>query len=261
MTSDRREPTISSTAPGAGITPERDEIASHQQRAQARPPGNRAIAPTTRVVRSPLTPFALLLALTGLGLAGFVYWQMLGLQSALNEADARILSLEQRLELSDDESTQSVTAIRAKLKWADSEIRKLWGVAYDRNRKAIAEHGQQLTALDKTVKTAAADTRKMLAANAAQASSVAALESAAGARKAEVDRVAGDLSTQRQQLQSVVDQANRLNQQLTRLQTDLSGRVKSNEEAIEAIDAYRRNINRDLLRLQQQVQQGGGSSP
>ncbi|TQV79486.1 hypothetical protein FKG94_11505 [Exilibacterium tricleocarpae] len=257
MTPERREPTISN------ITPDRDEIASHQQRTKVRPPpppNHGGTPPPTRVQRSSLTPFALLLALTGLGLAGFVYWQTLGLQNRLAQADERIQSLEQRLELSDDESTESVTAIRAKLKWADSEIRKLWGVAHDRNRKAIADNKEQLAALDKSFKATAAETQKILASSSAQAASVAALESQTSARQAEVDRVAGDLVAQRQQLQSVVDQANRLDQQLGRLQTDIAGRVKTNEEAIEAIDAYRRNINRDLLRLQQQVQQGGRAS-
>ena len=255
MTSDRKEPTLSS------IVPERDEIASHQQRAgaRARPRSNpnAAAPPPVRRARSPLAPFALLLALTGLGLAGFLYWQVQGLQQALGQADSRIQELESRLELSDDESSQSVTAIRAKLKWADSEIRKLWGVSHDRNRKAIAENKQQLQAVEKTVKGSVAETGKLLQQSTAV---VTDLQAQSEVQRELMDGVVDDINAQRQQLQAMADLANRLDQQLGRLQTDMNRRVKSNEEAIEAIDAYRRNINRDLLQLKQQVQ-GGGASP
>jgi len=59
------------------------------------------------------------------------------------------------------------------------------------------------------------------------------------------------LADQRKRLQDAVDLANRLDRKLG----DLAGRVKTNEEAIEAIDAYRRNINRDVLQLKQRLDQ------
>jgi hypothetical protein len=53
-------------------------------------------------------------------------------------------------------------------------------------------------------------------------------------------------------LQSANEDLAKLSSQLQGL-TGLDTRVTSNEEAIEAIDAYRVNINRQLLEIQQQL--------
>src|SRR5690606_25375675 len=124
------------------LKPEQDEIVRHRQRAASggvkTPTGTtRAHTGSHRTVStgSKLAPFAFLLAITGLGLAGYAYWQLLESQKTTEAALVRIADLESRLALTGDESEASMAALQAKLKWADSEIRKLWGVAYDTNRK------------------------------------------------------------------------------------------------------------------------------
>lgn len=260
MAAERKEPTISS------IVPDTDEIDTHQQRINGSRPQSQAQQYRTRnldkpppapvrAASSPLTPFAFLLALTGLGLAGFVYWQLLAAQQLLTTAEERIVVLEKRLELSDDESSQSLTAIQAKLKEADSEIRKLWGVAYDRNRKKLEEHASQLGSLEKTLTATVVDTRKAQQLATATNTKLREFEKEGAEQRQRVDKVASSLNEQQLQVQAAVDVVNRLQQQVTRLQSDLATRVKNNEESIKAIDAYRLNLNRDLLQLRQQLNQ------
>lgn len=55
------------------------------------------------------------------------------------------------------------------------------------------------------------------------------------------------------QSQELVDQLNTLKQSLKASQLDLKTRVAGNEEAINAIDAYRRQVNRDIQQIKQQL--------
>jgi predicted nucleic acid-binding Zn-ribbon protein len=267
---ERKEPTL--TGIGAGVNPDHDELQALRPNngAGATPSGksNKA-APTAarpaaaRVVTksSPLAPFALLLALTGLGLAGFVYWQFMQTQQQLIAADARLLELEKKLELSDDESSQSVTALRAKLKWADSEIRKLWGVAHDRNRKAIADNKNKVAKLEKSlasVKNTSSAAKKLAD---GQAKTLAAVKAETKTLAGQSSKAVSDAAAAQKQLRELVDKANRIDQQLVNLKSDLLTRVKDNEEAIEAIDAYRRTINRDILQLKQKHTQAPAPAP
>src|SRR5690554_1980272 len=107
MVQDRKEPTLS------GIKPERDEIASHQNRINKRPPppppsrpaGGSAPAPQAAAPKSSaLTVIALLLALVGVAGAGFGVWQFQESQAALTVANERITELEARLNLTSTES-------------------------------------------------------------------------------------------------------------------------------------------------------------
>lgn len=255
---ERKEPTIGS------IVPDKDEIQARQQQRGQKATRSRPVEPAPAPAKSSgsLGGLALVVAIAALGGSGFLAWQLQQSQQNLIAAEQRIQELESRLELSDDESSQSVTAIRAKLKWADSEIRKLWGVSYDTNRKSIKANQTKLASVDKSLggvkSSAASAAKKADAANKLAESQKATLGSIQQDVKSSVDRlgkIEGTVNGQRQQLQSAVDAANRASQQVNRLSSDLSARVQSNEEAIEAIDAYRRNINRDLLQLQQRLNQ------
>jgi len=269
MAADRKEPTISS------IVPERDEIATHQQRMgsksahthqtqgkadKAYPERSPTAAPVARGAL--LISFTLLLALAGIGLGGFLYWQLTLSQQQLVQSEQRIAVLEKRLELSDDESSQSLTAIRAKLKWADSEIRKLWGVSYDTNRKAIESMQKELAGLQKTLISTIASTRNIQTLAKTHKTQIESIKKRNTERDQRVEKSLATIEIQQQQLKSLSDTTNsvvnltdKLELKLNKLQLDLLARVKSNEEALAAIDAYRRNINRDILQLQRQLQQ------
>lgn len=247
---DRREPTISSSLP-------LDKEESFRARAQpgqggaARSSAPRSGPPPVSsrpvVVRSPLAPLALVVALAAAGFSGYLFWQLQQTQQsavvsthALSGADARIAELEKRLMLSDDESTQSLTALQANVKENASEIRKLWGVAYDRNRTAIAKLEESVTKLEKSV--AGIDGR---------------IKSAVGEVAGEV-RVLSELVDAQQAVinradQSVKEQAAAIKaatQKLDSLEGPLRKQVQANADAVQAFDAFRLQVNRELLKLQ-----------
>ena len=121
MKPERREPTFGGAADSADSTPT-TAASSPSPKPQAAPV----------VVEAGLSKIGLLgflLAVVASAAAAVVYLDGQNYrkqaQAELAKADARIAQLEKRLDFTDEESSQSVEAIRAKLKWADSEIRKL----------------------------------------------------------------------------------------------------------------------------------------
>jgi uncharacterized protein HemX len=253
---ERKEPTL------GGVTPDETNDANSRRPRAAKPTSNRAKPQPVQAAPSRMGGLALLIAVAALGGSGYLAWQLQMAQESLVTADQRIVVLEQKLELSDDESTQSLTALQAKLKEANSEIRKLWGVAYDTNRKQIASNKSKISGLDKGAKSLKSDiakTKSKVDGAEKQANTLAAslktLSQQVSTDKARYDSALGGVGDQRKQIQNAVDDVNRLKQQLAKLNLDLTGRVKNTEEAIDAIDKHRLTINRELLQLKQQ--QGG----
>lgn len=254
---ERKEPTLS------GITPDKDEIEARQPRNQRRPERSPTTPPPggtpPRGGQAPasgpggLTIIALILALAGLGGSGFLAWKFTQAQQTLGQAEARIADLEQRLDVTYDESSQSVEAIQAKLKWADSEIRKLWGVSYDTNRKNIASNSEQIEKLSSELASVKKETSGAQSAAANLKKSLSEVQSSVTGLKNSV----ATLDEQRNRLQNLEEKLDQLDDRIAQLR-NLSDRVKTNEEAITAIDSYRRSINRDLLAIKQQL---GQTSP
>lgn len=252
MVQDRKEPTLS------GIKPERDEIASHQNRINKRPPppppsrpaGGSAPAPQAAAPKSSaLTVIALLLALVGVAGAGFGVWQFQESQAALTVANERITELEARLNLTSTESGQSVSQIHEKLEWADSEIRKLWGVSHDTNRKAIRANADKIAGLESSLKTAAADAKKASELAATQGRTLETLRSQSGEQQLRITRASEEIDLLKQQVRETSSKVNTVAGQMD----NLPARVASTEEAIKAIDAFRRTANSDIQQLKQRM--------
>lgn len=247
MVQSRREPTISSsdfTAPLEEDVPQR--VGGGQS-----PRRKSAPTPAPKKSGMGLAIFAFLVALCAVGAGGFAIWQNLELNQQLTDATARILELENRLTLSDDESSQSVTALQANLKQAvknigtnESEIRKLWDTR-NVNRKAIAQNSSKSEGAVGELRKEIQGLDKSLAANKAEQSQLATQFDEMMASSESVERQIDKLRSQLAELETVSKKIAQVDQ--------LNGRVRSNEEAIEAIDAYRLNINRQLVELQQKL--------
>lgn len=238
MSQERKEPTIS-------LRPAQDEITERQRStptAGRKPATGTPVSSRPVVVKSKLAPFALLLALTALGLAGFVYWQFTLTQQSLALAEKRIVDLEGQLALTGDESSASMAAMQAKLKWADSEIRKLWGVSYDTNRKKITANEDSISALTKKANSMQSKVDKAVKSTSVEVKAVSDLVAAQSSSLTSVEKQQGNLQTQ---MQALIDRLNLMESELK--QSD--SRIKTNEQAIEAIDAFRRSVNKDLLQL------------
>ena len=269
---ERKEPTISgleaSSRPAPG-KPAAQKPVEKTRVQRAVPAGNSEPVPQSHrapvAKASPLLPFALVLAVTGLALGGFVYSKLLKSQAVFAQAEQRIQELEGRLSLSDDESSQSVAALSAKLKWADAEIRKLWGVAHDRNRKAIdgnkkslASVKSSLNKVQKQQKSVSASTSKVKSTVDEAKRSLVTLSKDLGQQQAQLADVEASSVEQQAQMRELIDKANGLELQLKKLKGSLADRVKANEEAVASMDAYRRSTNRELLQVQQRLNQASG---
>lgn len=241
--SERREPTISN------LPVDKDEPQRGRAQASAAPTSRPVPPPASSrpmVVKSPLGPVALLLALAAGGFAGFVYWQLQKAEGALEQtrtaltsAEARVTDLEKRLMLSDDESTQSMTVLQANVKEHAAEIRKLWGVANDRNRKAIAQLEGKVAELEKAA-TGVDD--KIKAALADVSGELKVVSELVDAQQTVINSADQAYKTQAQTISGVSKKVDELDSELRR-------KVAAHEEAIKAIDAFRAQVNRDLIKL------------
>jgi len=242
--SERRDPTISTLPLDKDETARARGPVATSTKTTPPPVSSRPV-----VVRSPLGPFALLCALAAGGFAGFVYWQlqlarqdMQRSSTALRAAEARVTELEQRLSLADDESTQSITVLQANIKENTSEIRKLWGVTNDRNRKAIAQLEEKAAALEKTL---GGVDDKIKAALAEVTGELSVLSDLTEAQQTAIQSAEQAVKNQVQNLAV----ANKKLEQMEQLDSELRKKVQAHEEAIKAVDAFRLQVNRELIKL------------
>lgn len=243
---ERREPTISAYSPSKEDVARQKGNTSTRAPQQTRPSAARSPVARPVATKSPLASIALIFALVATAAAGFSYWQLLATQKVLTTADARIANLESKFELSGDETTASAQTMQAKLKWADSEIRKLWGVSFDVNRKAIASNQTAIVKATQTANSAksgiAAQLKKLTQGLAGELRLVSEL----------VDAQQDSMIAIEKQNAEIVGSDQNLTSKLNILDSnrkELEKRIKSNEQAIEAIDAFRRNVNQQLLQL------------
>lgn len=256
MSGERREPTF-----GGG----NQEVAPKPHQAHERPAS--APVPVASSGGSGLAWFGLLVGVAACAGAGYLYWagqqQAVIAAAELQSAEDRIAKLEQRLDFSNEESSQSVESLRAKVKWADTEIRKLWGIAYDRNRKSIDSHKKQLSSLSKKLKATSAEATKTAKLAAAQASNISSVKSSAESSKAVAEQAQKQLLSQEKQLKNLLGDVQLQATQVDQLRNGLLERVKQNEESIDSITVYRRTTNREILSLQKRLAklQGVSTTP
>lgn len=224
------------------IRPDSDEVAARKNDARksaprqsppsqgagssgtVRPPEKKQ-ADSKRGGLSGLMLLLLALIVLGGGWALFQQHQTIGiLQSNIGEAEDWInrskLSMarfEGRLSEADRELLESGSEITEKLAFLDSEMRKLWGVANDRNRKAIEANQKSAEFLEKKtdyLEKQRAEQRQLLTA-------------------------------QSEQLAAIKAKAHSLDQELAQiaeLQQALSGTIAENAESAQALEAAHREL-------------------
>ena len=238
---ERREPVIS------GIRPERDEIARHQQRAGptsgsgGRPPVS---SRPPEVVKSKLAPFAFIFAFVGIGLAGYAYWQLTLSQQELATAETRLEDIEGRLKAIDDASSASLSTLKESSKENFSEIDKLWATR-NVNKNAIAENKAEIEKIAKNTNGLEAKLQGKI--NSAVAD-VKLMNELVEAQQGAMDSIDRKYQQQMAQVQALSDKV----VELEAVKTEYQRRIQSLEQAIEANDAFRRQVTQDLLRIKGQ---------
>ena len=165
-------------------------------------------------------------------------WQ---LQQALDAADLqmrgyaqRIGDLEDRLSDTDEGMSQSSAAMAVKIKELYSEVDKLWAQR-NLHRKNLAE----LEAKDKQLGSADSKAGKDLATLKEDIGKLATVAD-------DLERLLANAGTNEAQLERLSDDINRLTLEAARL----NKRVTTNEEWVESINGFRRQVNATLSQLQ-----------
>lgn len=252
---ERREPTLSTS----GISepePRRQQSygPEHDDREPARPsrkPTPSASAAYAPAPSSSLPAIALVIALVAVAGAGFLGWQLFQAQAVLKQADERIKGLEQQLSLTSEESSASVVTLQSNLKKLDGEVRRLAGLG-EEHRKTLAANAEKLTAVNRDLANAQKAATDAKAGVSSLRQEISANKTLADAAIAKVDGMTANMSQNAQSIQNLKEEVDKIALEMTVID-GLASRTKNNEDAISAIDDFRRSTNRELLQIKQQL--------
>ena len=174
----------------------------------------------------PPKDFFFYLIVAGIILATFA-WTFFGISSQqdnLVKINNRLITLEENVQTSSDSSEENIETLLADLKIINREIRKLWDLSNKKNKKDISVLSEQNKVISDEifeVQNSSASNTKSLA---------------------EIDASLKNIKTRLAKLSSFELNSNTFAERLVEL-----------EEAIEAVDAYRKQTNQTIADLQDQL--------
>ena len=172
-----------------------------------------------------------LINLGGLVILGLWFFNASGYQQETGQSFVqRISFLEEEISSIKAVNEESIDSLEEQTKFIDKEIRKLWDLSNKRNRKNIDSLTIQLTEVNESFEKLFKSNNSILAKQRARALEIAKLE-----------KVQADLKVKLTNLNALSESS------------DISEKLKSQEEAIAAFDAYRKQVNRTLLELEEKL--------
>ena len=166
-------------------------------------------------------------------------------QLKLASANTRIEALEDRLRMTDQVMTEVGVETDEQINLWESEIRKLWAITNERNKKWIQDNQKLLERQKSTITSLESNDRNLK-------SAVDRHERAFAQQQAVIDQLAS-IELQLQQIlrgqRDLVDKVNVASQSVASMGT----RVTDNEQAVVAIDAYRLQINTRLSDIERRL--------
>ena len=172
-----------------------------------------------------------LINLGGLVILGLWFFNASGYQQETGQSFVqRISFLEEEISSIKAVNKESIDSLEEQTKFIDKEIRKLWDLSNKRNRKNIDSLTIQLTEVNESFEKLFKSNNSILAKQRARALEIAKLE-----------KVQADLKIKLTNLNALSESS------------DFSEKLKSQEEAIAAFDAYRKQVNRTLLELEEKL--------
>ncbi|MGB2380292.1 MAG: hypothetical protein ACPH9H_00675 [Porticoccaceae bacterium] len=225
------------------IVAERDDIIGRPVSGQRsdKTVAGKGSAPNSSANPSGLWRFMVLMAFFGLiGGGGYGWLQYQDLSLRHDSLQQRFDDLESRLSSTDESVTQSGAALQLniskqgdELKKHWSEIRKLWGVTNDINKKKIEKNQKDISFLANKRNTLEAEIAK-------ESKSLKTLS-------ANYLAINADLEAMNNGLQGQAGELDLLQASIKRIDRD----IKSNIEAVESMEAFRRQINQKIYQLEQ----------
>ncbi len=196
--------------------------------------------------------FSFLLLLLVLGLGGacyYLYDQLVLSQQQLSLSAQRLEALEDRLSAAGENLEENSLTTQVRLQELDSEVRKLWDNVWKRQKAELAEHEadlkKQAAAIAKLEKSQASDSAK--------------LKSLEGMGD-KLDRALAQAEVNKKTLLSVqkeVAKGGNLDERIASLEKQM----KEADEWLDSVNAFRRQVNRDLETLRQTMTQYHAASP
>ena len=172
-----------------------------------------------------------LINLGGLVILGLWFFNASGYQQETGQSFVqRISFLEEEISSMKAVNEESIDSLEEQTKFIDKEIRKLWDLSNKRNRKNIDSLTIQLTEVKTSFEKLFKSNNSILAKQRARALEIAKLE-----------KVQADLKVKLTNLNALSESS------------DFSEKLNSQEEAIAAFDAYRKQVNRTLLELEEKL--------
>jgi hypothetical protein len=276
MVQDRKEPTFSTASSGAsnknrpsansGLKKPNASTEANSTNASPRPRADTRAQVMIQKQPSSLLWLALFIALLASAACGYLFWQFNGAQQIIAQQQVRLVGLENKLLLSDDESTQSLTVLTSNVKSLDknvslamSEVDKLWATRnanLDKLAAAKAEvdkridvtsqqSGRAIEGLDKQLKQSLVIVKQ-------SSSEQELLIRSLRERVAEQNRALGNVQSALKNNLSSAEKLAAVTQNIAQLEQKLSmflRRTQEYDEAIESFDKFRLITNRDLINL------------
>ncbi|MDF1691159.1 MAG: hypothetical protein P1U47_02210 [Zhongshania sp.] len=197
----------------------------------------------------------------------YLYDQLTTTQQQLLLGQGRIDLLEQRLSVADESITESSVSTQVKLKELDVEVRKLWDNVWKKQKEELAQHdvslAKQKADLDKAEKRIAALETKLRTSDEQVAKIVKSYNSereSLTSMAGKLDRVIAQAEVNRKQLLDMGKQVASGGALDARVK-DLERRVTQNDEWLDSINAFRKQVNRDIESMRQTMSQYHSGSP
>ena len=172
-----------------------------------------------------------LLNLAGLVILGLWFFNTSGYQQETGQNFVQRISLiEEQISSMKDSNQDSISSLEEQTTFLNREVRKLWDLSNKRNRKSIDSLTNQLSEIKIT-------SEELSKAN----NSLAAKQRASGLEIAKLEKIQADLKQELSNLDSLTDKSG------------IEKKIESQEEAIAAFDAYRKQMNRALLDLEVRI--------
>jgi chromosome segregation ATPase len=188
-----------------------------------------------------LARFILTITLVAAAVACAWAWQLqVALEASQTQAkslSSRVADLEALLSDTDESVEKSAAALSAQLKVVDTETRRL-----EQRRR---EMDVRLDKVEKNTGSALTRVGNLEPLVNEQGKTVAALKSVAG----DLDRLARSARDSQANMERLADGANKANLE----RAALNKRVAANEEWIEAINAFRKQVNANISRLESEI--------
>ena len=242
------------------MVPAKDELVSRQQ-ARRQPDLVKPVSYAEQVKVS-TWPVRIMLGVLTLAIGAGAYLGYTVYQEnlrQLNQANQRIMDLENRLAMVGDSAEETALNIVDRVDFNFSEIDKLWAARNATNRDVTDLTGRVANVETRSQEnlTAVEETRQQLQQTTSRTDN--ALRDVAAVRT-ETDQLGQRINTlngQVQNLQGVAQELVNLQATLSTAESTSGGlndRMMRVEEAVEAIDAYRLQMNQAVQRLQQQIE-------